>query len=191
MKIFSPGYILYLGRRYHDSKRSGHGDLNIIEAIERSSNTFFYKLGMSLGVDNIAKYGKRFGFGEKTNINLLGEVQGLMPTKAWKRQTKGEPWQPGEDLSVSIGQGYVLTTVIQLAQGIATLALEGKRYQPFLVKKIIDPSSQNDKAVFVNHPKIIDDLTKPDENGLYIKKEYFKTVKEGMRRVFEWRERNG
>lgn len=183
-RVFSPGYVLYLGRRYHDSKRSGHGELNIIEAIERSSNTFFYKLGMSLGVDNIAKYGKRFGFGEKTNINLSGEVQGLMPTKAWKRQTKGESWQPGEDLSVSIGQGYVLTTVIQLAQGIGTVALEGKRYQPFLVKKIIDPSSQDDEEVFVNHPKIIDDLTKPDENGLYIKKEHFKTVKEGMKRVF-------
>lgn len=191
-KIFSPGYIVHFGRKYHDAKRAGHGDINVIEAIEASSNTFFYKLGMLLGVDNISKYGKRFGFGEKTGINLSNEVPGLMPTKSWKLREKGEGWQSGENLSSAIGQGFILTTVLQLTQSMNTLALEGRRYQPFLVKKVVNTvraSDSSDKEAveletIVNEPKIIDDLTQPDKEGNYIKRRHFRTVKEGMRRVF-------
>ena len=180
-QIFSPGSIVYGRRTYHDARRGGHGDINVIEAIERSSNVFFYKMGISLGIDKIAKYAKLFGFGQKTNIKLTSEEPGLMPTRAWKLKQKNEVWQPGENLSNAIGQGFVLTTPIQLAHSFNTLAMEGQRYKPFLVKKLISPSGEE---VIINQPKMIDDLTQPNKEGTFIKRKHFQTVKEGLRRVF-------
>lgn len=180
-KIFSPGSLVYGRRTYHDAHQAGHGNINVVEAIERSSNVFFYKMGMNLGIDTIAKYARRFGFGQKTNINLPNEKPGLMPTKAWKLKRKGEPWQPGEDLSHAIGQGFVLTTIMQLTHHFNTLAMEGKSYKPFLVKKLIKPG---DREVIVNQPEVIDDLTQPNEEGVFIERKYFQKVKEGLRRVF-------
>ena len=180
-KIFSPGSIVYRGRTYHDAKLRGHGDINVIEAIEGSSNVFFYKMGIELGIDKMARYGRRFGFGQKTNIKLFNEEPGLMPTKAWKLKRKGEEWQPGEDLSSAIGQGFVLTTALQLAHSFNTLAMEGQRYKPFLVKELI---RANNSKVTINQPEIVDDLTQPNEEGVFIDRKHFKTVKEGLRQVF-------
>ena len=180
-KIFSPGSMVYGRRTYHDARRTGHGNINVIEAIERSSNVFFYKMGTHLGIDKIAKYGRLFGLGEKTNIKLSNEEPGLMPTKAWKLKSKGEEWQPGEDLSNAIGQGFVLTTAIQLTHSFNTLAMEGQHYRPFLVKKLIN---SNNEEVTINKPEIINDLTQPNEEGVFIKRQHFKTVKKGLGRVF-------
>ena len=179
--IFSPGFLKYMGRRYHDARVSGHGEINVIEAIERSSNIFFYKMGISLGINNMAKYAKRFGFGQKTHIKLPNENPGLMPTTAWKLKNKGKKWQPGEDLSSSIGQGFILTTPLQLALSFNTLATEGLKYKPFLVRKLITPLN---KEITVNRPTLIEDLTQPDIHGVLIEKKHFKTVKQGLRQVF-------
>ena len=180
-EIFSPGSMVYGGRTYHDARQRGHGNINVIQAIERSSNVFFYKMGINLGIDKIAKYGRRLGFGQKTNIKLFNEKSGLMPTRAWKLKRKGEEWQPGEDLSNAIGQGFILTTTIQLAHSFNTLAMEGQCYKPFLVKKLMN---SNNKEIVVNEPEIIDDLTQPNEEGIFIERKHFNTVKEGLRRVF-------
>ncbi len=182
-KVYSPGsYTLGRGT-YHDSHREGHGHINITEAIERSSNVFFYKAGHTLGIDRIHRYAKLFDLGVKTDLNIGYEVSGLIPSKAWKKKALGEIWTPGETVVNAIGQGYVLTTALQMAKAYNAIAQNGVVYQPFIVKKVID---QNDQVISEFEPKIIRDITVPDEeSGAYIKKEYFKTVQKGMKNVFQ------
>ncbi|MCB0415451.1 MAG: penicillin-binding protein 2 [Bdellovibrionales bacterium] len=175
--VHSPGFIMFAGRPYHDHLRGGHGDITIAQAIERSSNVFFYKMGIQLGIDKMAKYAKALGIGARTQIKLYNEAPGLMPTKEWKLKRFGEPWQPGENLSNAIGQGFVLTTPLQMAVAYNTIGLEGLRYKPFIVKKIIDSNSQ---VVVENKPQLIYDLSEQKENQVYISKETFKAVKKGM-----------
>lgn len=178
-EIYSPGAIRFGRRTYHDYTRAGHGNVTVIDAIERSSNIFFYKMGIALGIDNIAKYARLLGIGSRTEINLRNEVPGLMPTSEWKKRTQGEVWQPGENLINAIGQGFVLATTLQMAVAFNTIGLEGQMYKPFLVKRLIN----NDNEVVKEfQPQLVRDISKPSDNG-YIEKRHFATVKEGMRRV--------
>lgn len=180
--IYSPGQLAFGRRIYHDHSKSGYGYINVLTAIEKSSNIFFYKMGIQLGIDKIATYAKLLGLGGKTNIQLAHEATGLIPTSEWKLKTLGEEWQPGENLSNAIGQGFVLTTAIQLALAYNSIGLEGEVVKPFLVKKIID---QDNNVVREFHPEVVRDATKPDEAGNFISKENFRLVKEGMRRVVQ------
>jgi len=122
--------------RVHCWKRSGHGSLNVVGAIENSCNIFFYKLGMEIGVDKIHEYGTRFGFGLETGVDLLHEKSGLLPDKAWKKRRFNEPWYPGETLPVSIGQGYLSVTPLQLVSYINIIANGGTSVQPRIASKI-------------------------------------------------------
>ena len=125
------------GRRvFRDWKRGGHGTVDLIDAITNSCDVYFYKIGNRLGIETIATYSKEFGLGQKTGIDLPSEIAGIVPTPAWKEKVKGEPWYPGETISVSIGQGFLTVTPIQMARVIATVANQGLAYQPRLIRAI-------------------------------------------------------
>ncbi|MGE4131294.1 MAG: penicillin-binding protein 2 [Bdellovibrionales bacterium] len=186
-KVISPNtYIsapasLKFGRRiYHDHSRSGYGNITVKQAIEMSSNIFFYKMGIQLGIDRIASYSKLLGLGQRTGISLANEVSGLIPTSEWKLKKLGEEWQPGENLSNAIGQGFVLVTTLQMAIAYNAIGLEGKVVKPFLVKKILNKDS---KVVKEYEAEVVRDATQPNEFGVTITQEHFQAVKEGMRRV--------
>jgi penicillin-binding protein 2 len=129
----------------------------------------------------MAKYVKLFGIGEKTGIELRREVSGLMPTSEWKKAQLGEEWQPGENLSNAIGQGFVLTTPIQLAVGYNTIGQNGKLFKPLLVKRIIDPAG---RVTFEGQSTLVRDLTQTQPNGVHVDVENIAVVREGLRRVF-------
>ncbi len=113
-----------------------HGDQNIIDAISESCDVFFYKAGEQLGVDRIAWYAKQSGLGERTGIDFSNEAKGLIPTAAWKRNRFGLPWYRGETLPVAIGQGYNLTTPLQMGVLTAAVANEGTVYRPQIMQSI-------------------------------------------------------
>lgn len=178
--VSAPG-VFYFGRRpYHDHLKGGHGNITVYEALERSSNVFFYKMGIALGVDKMYDYIHLLGIGQKTGIELSREVSGTMPNSAWKKANIGEEWQPGENLSTAIGQGFVNVTPLSMAIAYNSIGTEGKVVKPFLVRKILD---QDGKVLRENFPQVTRDLQQAQANGVRISPETFKVVKEGMRRV--------
>ncbi|MFW5999045.1 MAG: penicillin-binding protein 2 [Halanaerobiaceae bacterium] len=120
----------------------GEGELSFKRAIARSNNIVFYELGYRLyrqfGGEVLTSYASEFGLGRKTGIDLPGEREGLTPTPEWKRENKDESWYPGDSVNLSIGQGDLLTTPIQLIQIINVIANRGTVYRPYLVDKILD-----------------------------------------------------
>lgn len=124
-------------RKYRDWKRWGHGNrVDLHQAIVESCDTFFYDLSVRMGIDRIHPVGVEFGLGQKTGIDVPNEREGLWPSRVWKKGARGLPWFPGDSLNVSIGQGDVLTTPLQLAVMTATLASKGVQLQPHLVDAI-------------------------------------------------------
>lgn len=112
------------------AKHSSHGAVNLHKAIEQSCDVFFYTLGERLGIGKIAQYAQKFGLGQKTGIDLPQEVSGIMPSEEWKIRNYKQKWYAGETISVSIGQGAVTTTPIQLARAIGAIASGGKLVRP-------------------------------------------------------------
>jgi penicillin-binding protein 2 len=135
-RISDPGYFPFGNRHFRDWKKGGHGMVDLHKAIVESCDTYFYQLGQRLGVDKIAKYARAFGLGEKTGAFLDDEKSGLVPDTAWKRKRFRQPWYPGETPSVAIGQGYLTTTPLQLANMMAAVANGGTLYRPRIVDKI-------------------------------------------------------
>ncbi|MGC8900730.1 MAG: penicillin-binding protein 2 [bacterium] len=131
--IFDPGYFVLGNRVYHDWKKGGHGTVDLHKAIVQSCDTYFYRLGVLLGVDTIAKYAKLLGFGRPTGIDLPSEKAGLVPTSQWKEEAFHEPWYPGDTPSISIGQGYDLVTPIQLLVAYSAIANGGYVMKPHLL----------------------------------------------------------
>ncbi len=131
-KIYDPGYFEYQGHTYRDWKRWGHGRVDLYHAIMESCDTYFYQVGLKMGIDLMHDGLLQFGLGRKTGIDLPGERSGLIPNKAWKRAVRGKPWYNGETVIASIGQGYDLATPIQLARATAILANRGTQIVPHL-----------------------------------------------------------
>ncbi len=119
-------------------KKDGHMDVNLSSAVASSCDVFFYRLAETSGIDLMHDKLKKFGFGEKTFIDLYGERKGLLPSREWKNQSKQAPWYPGETLNVGIGQGYFLTTPLQLANATSLLASGGESGIPHLFLKSIN-----------------------------------------------------
>lgn len=130
--VYCPGHVELGDRRFHCWKRYGHGSMDMTTAIEQSCDVWFYDVARRVGVDRIAAVCRRLGLGEATGIELLGERGGLIPTRQWKREALNQPWHMGETLVVGIGQGFVLTTPLQLAVMTARLANGGKAVKPHL-----------------------------------------------------------
>ena len=124
--------------RYRDWKPGGHGYVDMRRAITISCDTFFYGLAIELGIDRLTNFVRHFGFGLKSGIDINGEVSGLLPTPEWKKRRFKQPWYMGETVIVGIGQGYTLTTPLQLAQATAILANNGVAMRPRLVLSIND-----------------------------------------------------
>ncbi|MFZ5954344.1 MAG: penicillin-binding protein 2 [Candidatus Dependentiae bacterium] len=114
------GYVPFAQRKYWCNNRYGHGMVTTKQALAYSCNKPFFEIGKKISIDLLADYAKRFGLGEKTNV-LFAEKSGLVPSTKWKRETKNEKWWPGETLSASIGQSYLLVTPIQIASMIGSI----------------------------------------------------------------------
>lgn len=156
-------------RTFHCWNRKGHGKVSIRAALKGSCDVYFYQLGERLGVDRIASYANKFGFGEPLSVGLENEKSGFVPTAEWKEKKTGVKWFAGETLSVAIGQGYLTATPMQLAAMTAGLATGGKIYRPHLVKKILD---REGKTVQEFAPELFKDIA--------LKPEYYRLVKEGL-----------
>lgn len=181
--VNAPGVMFFGGRPYHDSLKQGHGNITVTQAIESSSNIFFYKMGIQLGIDNMYKYASLFGLGQKAKVQIANEVSGVFPSKEWKLKVTGEPWQPGENLSNAIGQGFVRTTLMQLLLGYNAIGNGGQLVRPLLVKKIL---SEDHKVVEEFEPELIRDITVANEDGVRFSPEVLATVRKGL-----WRVANG
>ena len=160
-----------------------HGWLNVTEAITHSCNYFFYEVGYRATIDNIAKYAKYYGLGEKTNVELPMEEKGIVATRD-KAKERGDEWQIGETLSAAIGQSYNSYTPIQMAKYISMLANGGEPIDVTIVKSINDVNgnqvSKEDITKFVN-AKL--GLTKEKKENLNIKKENIDAILKGMKGV--------
>ncbi len=135
--MFSKGYFQLPNqdRKYHDWKEGGHGLIDIKQSLAQSVNTFYYSLALKLGIDRIHDFLIHFKFGELSNIELLGEKRGLLPSRQWKKANKGTIWFPGETVITGIGQGFLVNTPIQMATSLSILANKGIFVQPHLIKK--------------------------------------------------------
>ena len=136
------GGFYYGGRLYHDWKRGGHGNVNLYKGIVESCDVYFYQAGEKTGIEGLSKWAFALGLGRKTGIDLPGESAGLIPTPQWKRSVHDIPWFPGETLSASIGQGYVLVTPIQMANLFATIARRGIIKAPYLAEVIVSADGE-------------------------------------------------
>lgn len=133
-KFFCAAQMTLGSHAFHCWKRSGHGYLNAIEAIKHSCDIYFYETALRLGIEKLADMARRFGLGSKIDIGLDNEMPGLIPDKAWKLKRFGESWQQGESLISGIGQGYILTTPLQLATMIARVVNGGYEIKPTFSK---------------------------------------------------------
>lgn len=130
--VSCPGHYDLGNTRFHCWKRGGHGWVNLTKALSESCDTYFYKMAAATGVDRIAEMARRLGMGSKLDIGLPEEKAGLVPDQKWKRATKGEKWHPGETIVASIGQGYILTSPLQLVTMTARLVNGGIDVRPFV-----------------------------------------------------------
>ena len=145
---FCPGGFRFGNRTYRCWKREGHGTVGMIRSLMQSCDVYYYRAGLDLGIDRLAHYAQGFGLGAKTGIGLDGEQPGLVPTTEWKKRRFGQPWFPGETVSASIGQGYNLSTPLQLAVSYAAIANGGHVMRPRLVLGVEEPGG----AVVENPP---------------------------------------
>ena len=130
-------------RLYQDWKASGDGYVDLHNALVQSCDVYFYTIGQRMGIDVMAEFGKDFGLGKATGVELPSERAGIMPSTAWKQKAKNEQWLPGETISAAIGQGYVTVTPLQMASLVGTVANNGVSYRPRLVQAVMDRTSGN------------------------------------------------
>ena len=136
--IHDPGYFTLAGsaHRYRDWAPGGHGTVNMFKAIQVSCDTYFYGLATELGINRMHDYLSRFGFGQRTGIDVEGELPGLMPSEQWKQARYHAKWFGGDTVSAGIGQGYVLVTPMQLAYAVSVLANDGVAHRPHLLRAL-------------------------------------------------------
>jgi penicillin-binding protein 2 len=137
--LFCKGYFQLpeVEHQYRCWKKTGHDQVNVNKAIMESCDVYFYQLANMMGIDTMHNFLQKFGFGEKSGIDLVGEKSGLLPSPEWKLAQKKQSWFPGETLITGIGQGLNQVTPLQLARATATLANKGKIVYPFLVDKMV------------------------------------------------------
>ncbi|AGF47941.1 penicillin-binding protein 2 [Candidatus Kinetoplastidibacterium crithidiae] len=151
-KIMDPGYFECGGQKFRNPGSIAHGLVDMYKAIVVSSDTYFYSLGLDIGVDELHDFIKQFGFGQKLDIDLDGEKQGILPSTEWKRKKysnkKMQKWYLGDTISLMVGQGYNSFTLLQLAQGLTVLANNGLYRKPHLVYKTKSPTLENEERIF-------------------------------------------
>ncbi len=164
-----PGSLRFGNRVYRCWKHSGHGSVNLKRALAESCDVYFYQVGLKLGVDRLAKYANMLGLGRPTGIEMEHERPGLIPTAAWKKKEKKQPWMEGETLSIAIGQGYDLVTPVQLALMTSVIANGGTLYKPTVIEEIRSPDGT---VVSSFKPEVLSRITGQAKN--------LRLVREGM-----------
>jgi len=157
-EVHCPGHYDLGDTRFHCWAQWGHGKLDMVGGFKHSCDVYFYDLAKRVGIDAIAEAAKRFGMGAPLGIDLPSEAGGTIPTKAWKNRTKGEPWHLGETLVCGIGQGYVLTTPLQLAVMTARIAT-GRAVVPRIGRQLVAEKGESESF----EPEIFEDLGLRDE----------------------------
>jgi len=160
-KFSCSGAFPFKDRVFRCWKEKGHGTLNLKEAIVHSCDIYFYQLGLETGVDNIVDFSKEFGLDQETGIDLFEEEKGLLPSRKWRKDFLSREWYEGDTINLSIGQGYLLVTPLQMANLISAIASGGKIYRPYLVKKILSPEGEAIKEV---RPRLIKEVRLEKEN---------------------------
>lgn len=147
--IADPGfYSLPNSRhRYRDWKAGGHGIVDLHKSVVQSCDTYYYRLAVDMGIDRMQGFLSKFGFGAKSGLDMQGESSGLLPSREWKQKRWNKPWYLGETVIAGIGQGYHLTTPMQLAAATATLANGGTFYRPHLVKSMKDGATRQETVI--------------------------------------------
>ena len=140
--ISDPGFFMFGNHRFRDDKEGGHGVVDMYKSIVESCDTYYYTLARDMGVDLIYEQMKPLGFGQITGIDILGESRGILPSTEWKRtsykKAEQQRWYSGETISLGIGQGYNSFTMLQLAHATATLANNGLKMRPHIVREVLD-----------------------------------------------------
>ena len=167
--INDPGYFMLGTHKFRDSNPEGHGRVNLHKSIVVSSDTYYYKLALNMGVDLIHQYISPFGFGRNTGIDLKGEIPGILPSSDWKKKRLGKPWLQGETPSIGIGQGYNTFTIMQMAKAVSIIANRGKVITPRLIKASQD--QQTGKFNFIKSKS---------EKSLEIDPQWFEFVIQAM-----------
>ncbi|HEY5586563.1 MAG TPA: penicillin-binding protein 2 [Ruminiclostridium sp.] len=171
-KYFDKGYEIYDGMKLksieYRSWGAGLGLVNMVQAIQKSCNPYFYVAGNKTGIDNIVKWATKFGLGQKTGIDILGESKGLVASKEFKKTINPDPWGKADTAQASIGQLYNGFTPIQLANYAATIANGGKRFKPHIIKRVV----KYDGSIVTE--------TKPEYEILPVKKQNMAIIQEGM-----------
>ncbi|MBS3818713.1 penicillin-binding protein 2 [bacterium] len=168
-QFYCSGSTRIYGHPFSCWYKPGHGRVNLYEGIQNSCNIYFYQVGKRLGIKSISHYSRMLGLGSRTGIDFPGEKKGLVPSPDWKKRVKGSPWYPGETISVSIGQGPLTVTPIQVAASTSLIANRGIKVVPHLIKNI--PADSWEKL----------DSFKKESVGL--ESIYFEKVIQGMWRV--------
>ena len=132
--INDPGYFVLGNHKFRDSSQGGHGQVDMKKSIVVSSDTYYYKLAIGMGVDLIHQHISPFGFGKQTGVDLSGEARGILPSSSWKLQRHGKQWLQGETPSIGIGQGYNIFTILQMAKATSIIANRGVIIKPRLLK---------------------------------------------------------
>ncbi|WP_317302551.1 penicillin-binding protein 2 [Acidaminococcus timonensis] len=178
-KKVTPDELIYdSGRHWLIDMRNAGGEalgyINFKRALAASDNVYFYEMGNRVGIEALDKYAREFGFGQTTGIDLHGEAQGLIATPEYKKKVFDEEWYLGDTFNTAIGQGFTLTTPIQVAEMLSAVATDGKRYKPHLVSKILNDDGSVAKTF------------EPEEEGrLPISEPTLKLIQEGLEAVTE------
>lgn len=143
-RVFDPGFyqLSKNGRKYRDWKRWGHGWVDMNLAIAQSCDVWFYSMAHKAGGEHMSKYLGMFGFGQVTSYDLPEALPAILPSDAWKRRARKQPWYPGDSLNLSIGQGYMLATPLQLAISMSVIANRGKWVQPRMMMSVLDEENR-------------------------------------------------
>ena len=178
--INDPGYFVFGDRRFRDSKPGGHGVVDMYKSIVMSSDTYYYMLANDMGIEAIAGFMQRFGFGARTGIDLEGEATGILPSPEWKmarfKRPEQQKWYAGETISIGIGQGYNAYTPAQLAQAMATLANNGAMFRPRLVSHV-DSTRTGERRYL--EPQLVRQVPLKPEHVEFVKRAMAGVTKEG------------
>ena len=144
-RFFCPGYYNLNGHIFHDHE--SHGNISFLEGIAQSCNVVFWTLARPVGPEHLARYARQYGLGQATGIDLVQESAGIIPDPEWKTRVWKQPWYAGETLNTAVGQGYTLTTPLQVARMLAAVANGGRLVTPHIAVEITTPQGRSVRRI--------------------------------------------
>lgn len=175
-EIYCSGSMMLGDREFHCHKKTGHGSLDLNTALAESCNIYFGTAGVeTLGIEKISRYARMLGLGSTSSLEIPGEVPGVVPDPQWKEEVYHTPWTGGDTLNTSIGQGFLSSTPLQMANMVSMIVNNGVLYKPYILKKVVDNASG--AIVMEQSREIIRDIRSE------VSLEVFETTKEAMRAV--------